>query len=86
VLLAQPGSQREIGAMLNAYVSDASAAGRDFIPPRLAVLANSAMVSPRQAATFIVTAPTQPGDYPFLCTVPGHWITMWGILRVTRAR
>jgi putative membrane-bound dehydrogenase-like protein len=85
-VLARPGRQQEVGAQLNAYVSDASAAGRDFIPPRLAMLANSPMVSPRQAATFVFTAPTQPGDYPFLCTVPGHWITMWGILRVTRSR
>ncbi|WP_460640012.1 plastocyanin/azurin family copper-binding protein [Larkinella harenae] len=28
-------------------------------------------------------APTQPGDYPFLCSFPGHWRVMQGILRVT---
>jgi putative membrane-bound dehydrogenase-like protein len=83
VILQRGNQQQDVGALLNAYVSDAAAAGRDFIPPRLAVIARSAMVSPRQSATLAFTAPAEPGDYPFLCTVPGHWVTMWGMLRVT---
>ena len=27
-------------------------------------------------------APDKPGDYPFLCTVPGHWRIMNGIMKV----
>jgi putative membrane-bound dehydrogenase-like protein len=83
VILARGSDQQETGRMLNAYVSDASASGRDFIPPRLPVIARSPMVSPRQSETLVFTAPVEPGDYPFVCTVPGHWVTMWGILRVT---
>ena len=83
VVIERGSRQEDVGALLNAYVSDASASGRDFIPPRLPVVARSPMVSPRQADTFVFTAPSAPGDYPFLCTVPGHWATMWGVLRVT---
>ncbi|MDZ7935461.1 MAG: hypothetical protein U5M51_10985 [Emticicia sp.] len=25
------------------------------------------------------TAPTQTGDYPFVCTFPGHWSIMNGV-------
>ena len=28
-------------------------------------------------------APTEPGDYPYLCTFPGHWTIMKGILVVS---
>ena len=24
----------------------------------------------------------EPGDYPFICTFPGHWVTMRGVLKV----
>jgi azurin len=82
VVLSAAAQQQQVGAQLNAYVADASAAGRDFLPPSLPVLARSAMVSARDSTTLVFTAPAQPGDYPFLCSVPGHWVTMWGVLRV----
>ena len=82
VITARGTSMNDIGALLNAYVADASAAGRDFIPPRLAVIAQSRMVGARQTEAFAFTAPSVPGDYPFVCTVPGHWQTMRGVLRV----
>jgi plastocyanin len=82
VVIESGQNQQQIGALLNAYVSDASAAGRDFIPPRLRTLAASPMVSPRQSATVTFTVPDVPGDYPFVCSVPGHWVTMWGVIRV----
>ena len=28
------------------------------------------------------TAPTTPGDYPYICTVPGHYLKMKGVLTV----
>jgi putative membrane-bound dehydrogenase-like protein len=82
VVLSAPARQQDVGAQLNAYVSDASAAGRDFLPPSLPVLARTPMVTARDSATLIFTAPAQPGSYPFLCSVPGHWVTMWGVVRV----
>jgi azurin len=30
------------------------------------------------------TAPA-PGDYPYICTFPGHAASMWGVLHVTKA-
>jgi azurin len=28
------------------------------------------------------TAPTKPGDYPYVCTFPGHHLLMRGVLHV----
>jgi azurin len=33
--------------------------------------------------TIHFTAPQQPGRYPFLCSFPGHWMVMNGVLTVT---
>jgi azurin len=27
-------------------------------------------------------APTEPGDYPFVCTFPGHHLLMRGVVKV----
>jgi azurin len=31
-----------------------------------------------------IKLPNVPGDYPYICTFPGHWRIMKGILRVTK--
>jgi hypothetical protein len=28
------------------------------------------------------TAPTTPGEYTFVCTFPGHWVRMYGVMLV----
>ena len=30
--------------------------------------------------------PAQPGSYPFVCTFPGHWRVMNGVLKITEKR
>src|SRR6185369_12437896 len=40
------------------------------------------LVSPGQATQLVFTAPADPGDYPFVCTFPGHWRRMVGTLAV----
>ncbi|MFM8581977.1 MAG: hypothetical protein ACKOFW_10790 [Planctomycetaceae bacterium] len=32
-----------------------------------------------------VTAPMEPGEYPYLCSFPGHWMVMNGVLQVDAA-
>lgn len=46
------------------------------------VLAATPLIGKGKHVTFEFTAPA-PGDYPFLCTTPGHGEDMHGILHVT---
>jgi azurin len=48
------------------------------------VLAATPMINPGGKYTLLVKVPNVPGDYPYICTFPGHWRIMKGILRVTR--
>jgi putative membrane-bound dehydrogenase-like protein len=58
------------------------ALGRGFIPDSRLIVESMPLVQARQNAVMEFIAPTQPGDYPFVCTFPGHWLTMKGVLRV----
>ncbi len=46
------------------------------------VLAHTKLVDPKKSDTIEFVAPSKPGDYPFVCTFPGHAMTMKGILTV----
>jgi azurin len=56
-----------------------------WVPPHdRRVLAATPLCGRGQQATIEFTAPA-PGDYPFICSNPGHPQDMWGVLHVTPA-
>jgi azurin len=46
-------------------------------------LAHTPMAKPGETTEVTFTAPTDPGDYPYICTFPGHYMMMKGVLTVT---
>jgi azurin len=71
----------------DAIVAAASAAGaaRGWLAlPDQRILAFTPMCGRGQAMMTQFTAPPA-GDYPFLCTSPGHAQSMWGVLHVLSA-
>ncbi|MDP9151175.1 MAG: plastocyanin/azurin family copper-binding protein [Myxococcota bacterium] len=46
-------------------------------------LAHTPMAKPGESSELTFTAPVEPGDYPYICTVPGHYMMMKGVLTVT---
>lgn len=57
-------------------------AANDYIPDMPEVLVHTALVNPDTDQTIYFTAPTKPGAYEYVCTVPGHYTVMRGILIV----
>jgi azurin len=55
------------------------------IPPQDAnmIIAATPLCPRGKTVTVTFIAPA-PGDYPFVCSIPGHGQTMHGILTVTR--
>lgn len=57
----------------------------DYIPASLSeqVIAHTKLLGPRKSDEVKFTAPQAPGEYPFICTFPGHYaIGMKGVLVV----
>jgi len=60
-----------------------SAADNEYLPADMSsVLSHSSLLGPGESDTFTFTAPSAPGQYEFLCTFPGHYGTMRGIMIV----
>lgn len=57
----------------------------DYVAPEMAshVIAHTKLLGPGEFDTITFTAPKAAGDYPFVCSFPGHYaIGMKGILSV----
>ncbi|MEL6897727.1 MAG: plastocyanin/azurin family copper-binding protein, partial [Planctomycetota bacterium] len=46
------------------------------------VVAASDMVPAHQKSVLTFRVPDQPGEYPFVCTFPQHWLRMYGVMTV----
>lgn len=82
LVLGKPGSMEAIGLAGDAEVTDPEAAKRDYVPQHPAVLHATKLVQPNTTASIKFIAPEVPGEYPFLCTYPGHWRVMNGVMHV----
>ncbi|MEM7788496.1 MAG: plastocyanin/azurin family copper-binding protein [Bacteroidota bacterium] len=60
-----------------------SAADQDYVPDDPAILAATAMSAPGETVQVTFTAPTEPGRYRYICTYPGHYALMQGVMIVT---
>ena len=81
--LIAPGTLATVGDLANKLIADPDAAARQYVPKSADVLAYTDIVQPQGQATISFRAPSKPGRYPYLCTFPGHWMVMNGVLVVT---
>lgn len=80
--LAKPGSLERVGALANKLIADPDAAIRQYVPATDDMLAWTDIVPPHAEFAIHFHAPKEPGRYPYLCTFPGHWMVMNGVLIV----
>ena len=59
---------------------------RHFRPASDKILYATNLIKLGEAATLDFVAPTELGDYGYLCTYPAHWRLMQGIMRVVAPR
>jgi azurin len=76
------GSLDLIGQAADQMAKSKQAEGYNFVPKIPQVIASTGIVDPEEEETLVFVTPETTGDYPFLCTVPGHWKTMNGIMKV----
>jgi azurin len=80
VVIVEPGTADDVGIAAMNLGLDADAL--EYVPPVDEVLYHSSMLQPGQMETIYIEVPETLGDYQFVCTFPGHHISMRGILRV----
>jgi glucose/arabinose dehydrogenase/lysophospholipase L1-like esterase/plastocyanin len=82
MVVVRPGAEEEVGQLADQMAQDPDAAERAFVPDSDKVLWATPLVNGKEEAEQEFTAPEQTGRYPFLCTFPGHWRVMKGVLIV----
>lgn len=82
LVIVKPGTEQKVGEAAFKMVSDPKAGEKHYVPDLPEVLHFIPVINQNQTHTLHFRAPTEPGDYPYICTYPGHWQSMQGILRV----
>jgi len=81
-VLAKPGTLAAVGTLADALIADPEAVARHYVPKTDDVVAYTDITDPGKQQTIQFTVPDVIGRYPFLCTFPGHWKLMNGVLVV----
>ena len=83
VVITEPGSfpDKVVEELAELYGSS-DAAELDYIPQTETVLFYTPLVYVNESTTLLFFAPLEEGVYPYVCTYPGHWATMNGVMEV----
>lgn len=57
---------------------------RNYVPDTPKVLHHTKILQPHTSESIYFIAPDKPGDYTFVCTIPGHFYSMQGIMKVVK--
>lgn len=80
--LLKPGRLNAVGDSANKLIADPNGLARHYVPDTSDVLVYADMTNPGASFTIHFDAPKEPGKYPYLCTFPGHWMVMNGVMVV----
>ncbi|GAB3701612.1 hypothetical protein GCM10027592_29970 [Spirosoma flavus] len=85
LVIGKPRSMETIGAAADKLITAKDGAEKNYVPSISQVIVATPLVNPDQTYRLKFTAPTTPGDYPYVCTFPGHWRIMNGVMKVVKA-
>jgi putative heme-binding domain-containing protein len=81
LVITQPGALKGV-AMAGLAAGPEGTGGLPYVPDSPNVIAASEMISPDSSTRITLNAPTEPGEYPYVCTFPQHWYRMYGVMVV----
>ena len=83
LVITVPGAMQEIAVAAGNMPSPSDLNVKTaYVPENPKVLQSLSMVQPGESQALSFTAPKEPGEYDYVCTFPGHWVRMYGVLLV----
>ncbi|OJY88854.1 MAG: hypothetical protein BGP13_02215 [Sphingobacteriales bacterium 40-81] len=82
IVIGKPGSIEKVGRAADAMAAQKNGYEKNFVPSIPEVLFSTPLIQSGKSYRLDFNAPKKPGAYPFVCTFPGHWQTMKGIIKV----
>jgi azurin len=85
LLFTVPGGLESVSLKAEEMIKEPDAFAKSFIPETSEVLFSTKLIGTGETERLRFTAPMKPDSYPYVCTFPGHWRTMNGIMQVIQA-
>ncbi len=82
LVITQPGARMKV--VQQAMALGVKAAELNYIPKTADVLWSIGVLKPGESSTLRFKTPKTEGDYPYVCTYPGHGFVMFGTMVVTK--
>ncbi|HEY9533054.1 MAG TPA: PVC-type heme-binding CxxCH protein [Mucilaginibacter sp.] len=83
-LILQKGSLEKVGAAADKLAQDPKGLEQSYIPKMPEVLWSTKLIDPQGKTRLKFRVPAVAGDYPFICSFPGHWRIMNGLMHVVK--
>jgi plastocyanin len=77
-----PGSAIQVGE--TAMKLGLEGQEKNYIPETPKVLHHTNLLEPHSSESIYFIAPDKPGDYTYVCTIPGHFYSMQGTMKVVK--
>jgi azurin len=84
LLVLKPGSMERVGAAAAQLSQVPEGVSMQYILTVPDVLFATPLANPDQKFSLKFRVPDIPGDYPYICSYPGHWRMMNGMLTVVK--
>jgi len=81
LVITQPGARKEV--VDASHKLGENGPKQNYVPPSDKVLWSIPIVTPGETAYIIFQAPSKENVYPYVCTLPGHGLVMYGAMYVT---
>jgi azurin len=82
LVIGRPGSVTAIGTAAATMPLPTDPSVRAYVPDSPLVLQATRLLQRGESDTLKFNAPAEPGEYNFVCTFPGHWVRMYGVMLV----
>ncbi|MBX3255109.1 MAG: HEAT repeat domain-containing protein [Chitinophagaceae bacterium] len=82
MVIVKPGTLEKVGKAADAMAAQKDGYEKSFVPAMPEVLYYTPLVQTGKSFRLDFKAPEKRGEYPFVCTFPGHWQTMQGVIKV----
>jgi azurin len=85
LVVSLPGSLREVGTAGSTMSLSSDPNAKAYVPDSPLVLHATRLLNWGETARLNFPAPAKPGEYIFVCTFPGHWVRMYGVMLVVES-
>jgi azurin len=84
LVIVKAGALETVGVKADLMAADPAGLDKHYVPddPNVLHWTPQITLGIARSHTLRFFAPDEPGDYPYVCTFPGHWRVMRGVMKV----